>query len=1197
MPAQSHTRRWFFFPAAALTLLATVLTYHHLVQPGPGGSLGVDATIDTAEVALADLERTGGWPGHIRSSFSPKNREGGIKRQRYELQRLQDPRTGEIPLGIRARELALARQMPASDLLGAGKQAASWQLRGPFNVGGRTRALAIDLDYNGTSNRRILAGGISGGVFLSEDGGASWQLTTSLEASPSVSSIAQDPNQRNIWYHGTGEFLGASAGGVGGNWLSQGIAKSTDGGRSWSILPSTLQGNSPTGFDSLFDFVWNVKVHPQGSVVLAATFGGIFRSTDGGASFQQVLGQQTSPFNRITDVAIGADGAVYATLSRNGSGLSTYGVFRSTDVGQTWSNISPPTLGNDPYRMVLAPAPSDPGTLYLVVQANQQGAKATDHQLFRLQGGTWSDLSGRLPTFTQPGPQGQPPIEGIDSFNSQGGYDLVAHVKPDNPNVVWIGGNSLYRSTDGGQTFEQVGGYANHYEVALYDNQHPDQHSIAFYPGRPNSMITGHDGGLSTTDNSLQSPQRWTSLNNGYLTSQFYTIAIDPQAGSNTIIGGLQDNGTWRTDAVNGTSPWSSVFGGDGSYTALVPGGNPFYVSSQNGAVIRADIQGNNLVGTFIQPQGATNFLFIAPFHLDPADPRVMYLAAGSQVWRNSNLDQIPTGNGQPTTVNWSPLTRSEVAGTQVTMSASTTVPAGRLYVGATDFQSRTVLTRVDDPAGNGPGVNITPPGVAGGSFPAGFGINPQDGDEVLATFSNYRVPSLFYTTDGGTSWQDVEGNLGGEDGPSVRWAAIVPSGTGKVYFVATSTGLYSTTTLNGANTVWAKEGAQVIGNVVVDMIASRPEDGLVVVGTHGRGVYSASITPAGQGGGGGGAAVAAVNVGQIDLAVGLDGQREASFDIQNTGGAPLTYTLTARDPQDVPPSASPAASALRPPVKSLADPGPRLRFGDQRGDQRGPLSTPAQSGEAAPAGADVLALSAGDDVLFLDDGDASADTFFGWGPDGATQRIPFVWMNGFNTGAQPFSLEAVQFFMRTEFEATNAPTITVYDGDLNERASGSIALQTSQAGMWYEVELDQPLAFGAGEDLFIEIDAVNTALDFPAGTDCTATVTGQSFFYDWDTGLYQTLTGDASCAVPAFLIRARGTAGGGGGGTNQPPVADIRVSPLQGGVGETLTFDASGSTDADGQIVSYLWSFGDGTTSTQSVTTHAYAAAGTYAL
>jgi hypothetical protein len=90
----------------------------------------------------------------------------------------------------------------------------------------------------------------------------------------------------------------------------------------------------------------------------------------------------------------------------------------------------------------------------------------------------------------------------------------------------------------------------------------------------------------------------------------------------------------------------------------------------------------------------------------------------------------------------------------------------------------------------------------------------------------------VFYSSNGGTTWTDVEGNLAGENGPSVRWAAIVPSGGSKVYFLAASTGVYSTTALNGANTQWVQEGNTSIGNVVVDMIVARPEDELLVAGT-----------------------------------------------------------------------------------------------------------------------------------------------------------------------------------------------------------------------------------------------------------------------------------------------------------------------------------------------------------------------------
>jgi photosystem II stability/assembly factor-like uncharacterized protein len=730
---------------------------------------------------------------------------------------------------------------------GAELFSATWTPRGPINVGGRTRALAVDLNYNGTSNRRILAGGVTGGMFLSEDDGATWKMTTAPEQTPSVTCLAQDPHNRDVWYYGTGEFIGSVDDGKEGDLYGHGIFKSTDGGNTWTSLPGTVQNNQTNRLDSFFDHIWNIAVSPQHSaVVFAATYGGIFRSHDGGNSWQLHLGRSSnqSDFSPVTDVAIASDGAVYATLSRpNGLNIpdADYGVFRSITGGDTWADVTPLNLVRNPYRMVLGTAPSDPNTVYLLVQATSGGTSAEEHQFFRYNAGTnnWTELSSRLPNDAT--------IVG-GSFNSQGGYDLLVKVKPDNPNVVWIGGTNLFRSTDGGQNFEVVGGYKPIEDVELYDNHHPDQHAMTFFPNNPNAMISGHDGGLSKTTNALQSPQTWTSLNLGYVTTQFYAVAIDPNPGSETIVGGMQDNSSWATVNGNFQTPWTTVGFGDGAYAAIAPGGYPYYVSSQSGSILRRrePINQTNLDNyTFIKPitpNGQRDFLFITPFQLDPNDPKVMYVTVANGVWRNSNLDAIPEGNDRLTDINWSALSASAVPNAEATTLAVSKTPANRLYFGVIG-QGLTALVRVDNAPGNPTGVQITPPGVTPGSYPACIAINPDNADEIITVFSNYNVPSIFYSSDGGASWTDIEGNLAGENGPSLRWATIVPTNSGKVYFLATSAGLYSTTALNGAHTTWVQEASSTIGNVVVEMIVARPADGLLVACTHGRGVYSAQLS------------------------------------------------------------------------------------------------------------------------------------------------------------------------------------------------------------------------------------------------------------------------------------------------------------------------------------------------------------------
>ena len=122
--------------------------------------------------------------------------------------------------------------------------------------------------------------------------------------------------------------------------------------------------------------------------------------------------------------------------------------------------------------------------------------------------------------------------------------------------------------------------------------------------------------------------------------------------------------------------------------------------------------------------------------------------------------------------------------------------------------------------------------------------LNPNN---VLVTFSNYGVISIFYSNNGGTTWTAVAGNLeefpdGSGNGPSVAWGHIYNNGAISKYYAGTSVGLYSTDSLNGLNTIWTQEGPNTIGNVVVDMITSRIYDSLIVVATHGNGIYTNQV-------------------------------------------------------------------------------------------------------------------------------------------------------------------------------------------------------------------------------------------------------------------------------------------------------------------------------------------------------------------
>ncbi|MEN8192749.1 MAG: PKD domain-containing protein [Bacteroidota bacterium] len=1102
----------------------------------------------------------------VRSSFSSKNREDVQERFEYEFARLKDPVSNKIPSNIRTKELNFAKKLPNKmDLNKTANKVVleSWVQRGPINVGGRTRALAIDLDYNGSSNKRILAGGVSGGMFLSEDDGLTWERTTSNSQLPSVTCLAQDPTNKNVWYYGTGEFTGNSAS-SGGLYLGEGIFKSTDGGNSWTQLTSTYQGSKLTVFDNYLDIIWNIAVHPQNGAVYAATYGAILLSTNGGTSWAEALvGQAASGYSERTDVVIASNDDVYAALSKNGIGLNSgeYGIFRSTN-GTDFVNINPAGLSSDPYRIVLGTAPSDANTLYVLVQANQNGSVATDHQLFKYNSGSnsWVNLSANLPH--------EDGVDGNASFSSQGGYDLLVKVKPDNPDVIWIGGTNLYRSTNAGQSFTRVGGYKSAANYEGYENSHADFHSMTFYPNDPNSMINGHDGGLSKTNDVLEQPQNWTLLNQTYVTSQFYALAIDPQAGNdNLIIGGLQDNGSWATESTSYEDNWFDMLGGDGGYAAVAPGAQNMYVSSQLGFVVRYSYQNNQWLSSVVQPN-AQNFQFIAPYVLDPNNANVMYIAAGNAVWRNSDLSGISHNNYNATSVNWSELNNSAVVNTAVTTLSISKQPANRLYFGATDNQSNTYIVRVDNAQNNPSGTDITPSGITGGSYPSYVGINSNDADEILVTFSNYNVPSIWHSSNGGANWTNVEGNLGGENGPSVRCATIMPDGS---YYLATSTGVYSTQTLSGSGTTWALEGADVIGNVVVDMLALRAEDGFMVAGTHGRGVYSTKV-------GSGSAARAVTDKQSLTLRARPGESGSTTFTLSNTGGSTLNFNISVSGDLILAKQTSSnivlkKTTSNRNLFDKIKNDGTQsttyLKFVENKNKTKLTKET------------NIL----GDDVWILDDGDASADQFLGW-EDGTD----LYWYNEFNLSGFDFQLDEIQFFMRTESASSNSIYLAVYDQSATVVSEGYIDYNTSTNGTWFSATLDPALDFSDGESFYIEVGTDGTGIPYPAGIDVDATVKDKTFYWDGET--WQNLNTISGFENGAALIRAVGTAST---TANQNPVAVANVNPTQANVNDMITFDGSGSYDNDGNIASYLWNFGDGATSTQQTAQHSYSQANTY--
>ena len=735
--------------------------------------------------------------------------------------RLRDPNTGMIPANIGRRERAFAATLPIKAYRNY-----NWDQRGPWNVGGRTRAIAFDvLDEN-----IWLAGSVTGGIWRSTDAGMSWDKVTDDLDPHSITSIVQDtrPGHENVWYAGTGEKYGVnSQTSFEALYSGDGMLKSTDGGLSWFPLTAT-QSNTPTTYleNGDMDFVWRVVTDPSdmvNDVVLAAVYNGIMRSEDGGATWTEVLGFNQgsffSPYSDNLDLVVTSTGVFYATFSANGPDK---GVWRSPD-GVNWTNITATFFPNSFGRLTMAVNPLDENVIWIFGASNT--GFGNNHGVYRYQyisgdgsgtGGAWSDRSANLPdqSCATPGI-----TTDLAKLSTQQSFDVHIGIHPVDTSVIYIAGTSIWRNEDAfthDSTNSWIGGYrcesipidsiAFDYQ---YTNHHPDQHYITFLPSDPSKLVNANDGGIYVTTDCLADSVSWESRNNGYITTQHYGVMIEPGAATSDIVfGGMQDNGTWWTNSANVSTPWKRIGLGDGMYGAVSNGLDYYITCKQRGRMYLKDIDanGNVLAQERLDPEGGpTTYNWANSFKVDPNDDNILYWNGNDRIWRLKGIRNINLGfdmQNKDTSIYWEPLDSSDappgassISDIETCIDAPGTVwygtSNGRVFrVDNTWATDQTQMSLTELTGANWPGTPPTPK-----PYVSCVSVDPYHQNNIVVTFANYGVPSIWYTTDGGIVWDNISGNLethpsGSGDGPAVFWAEYYVDGT---IFVGTSTGLYST--------------------------------------------------------------------------------------------------------------------------------------------------------------------------------------------------------------------------------------------------------------------------------------------------------------------------------------------------------------------------------------------------------------------
>ncbi len=601
---------------------------------------------------------------------------------------------------------------------------------GPFDVAGRVRALLIDA----ADSSRIFAGGISGGLWVSENAGKTWKPIADQNQSLAVSCITQNPFNPSEIYYGTGEGTGNSADLEGG-----GIFKSSDGGK--TFLPLVASQSV-----AAFKVIWDIEYSKSDvNTFYIGTASGLYRTTNNGASFKNIY-SATKGFHEILTYP---DGRVWAAL--DGAGILDG---KEDTAGIVFSKFTStlPTSGIG--RISMAYCKKFPSVAYCQFMNSGSTAlvglyKTSDH------GKTWKKLS--TPTTT-----------GVYSW---AWYCLGTGVSPVDSNFVCLLSVKALASANGGSSWTEM------------NYSHADYHSSAFYPAGKN-MLIGNDGGVyNYSVKNFTSAE--VSLNNGLNITQFYTGNYD-ENNSTKFIGGTQDNGT---HLFNG-SAFVKAYGGDGAHCAF-SSTSPYYlyVSSQNGEIRRLN---QNLGGEVnIKPSGTYSFWFINPFEVNRKDGNQVYVLSKTRIlvstnaggtWSNlsNNLNKTvlslgvsyeknPTvyfgGGGttlyRATKASTTTLQEFDLTSTSPTLAKASVINCikvnyqnpSTVYLSMSDVNTKPRVWKLNGALGNTPTwKNIS------GNLPASLPvncveINPQDSNMMLAGTDF----GLYSSSNGGDSWSKEE--------------------------------------------------------------------------------------------------------------------------------------------------------------------------------------------------------------------------------------------------------------------------------------------------------------------------------------------------------------------------------------------------------------------------------------------------------
>ncbi|MEL6535176.1 MAG: T9SS type A sorting domain-containing protein [Bacteroidota bacterium] len=804
----------------ALTALSTVvglaaigMTYLHSQQQPT-----VETITETNQEKRKHLEEAKGYdePGMFLKLHAYLLTEKGQSQPAYKA-------------GYVVHELEEALQLAAKRPFSARGESVTWVERGPGNVAGRTPGVWID-PADDTHNTWLL-GSSGGGIWKTTDGGDTWRSVTDDLPNQTISDLRGTTADPMVIYAGTGKkFVGSS---VPGN----GVLKSTDGGETWTVLPSTLD-------DPRFVNVSRVAVNQANpNEITVSTFNDtnidadnvisyLLKSTDGGATWVVEM-EETSEIQQV--IAHDQD------FDLQYASINSQGVYRSTDGGETWQEVLGAgniALDGSPLgRIEIGLVPGNTDFIYLAIES-----EASVLLFSADQGETWFRVQGNTAATQSLG----------DWLGSQGWYDNTIVGHPYNDSTVLVGGVStilritLDEMTDTNEFTAEVevlsDGYGDFVDGPGSKGVHVDHHNLVIVPISEEEetyyLFNGNDGGLAvsfdegetfiqTGDTFKEEGDEVFETMSGYNTVEFY--GVDKMNGEDRYVAGAQDNGSWVSAAdPTENSVWASAPSGDG-FQAAWHYDNPDWIleSSQFNDVYRTTDGGETWQSANIPGNGP----FVTEIENSKQDADLVFVATSSGVARSIDFGATWEVLTMPNSWQYSGFTTPiaiSLVNPEVVWSGASMDDASRVSL-SQDGGSTWVETSGYDLAERGAITNIT--------------THPTDEAVAYVMFSQANGPKILKTEDYGDTWEDITGYTTNEETsatgfPNVpAYSMVVMPYNEDIIWAGTAIGIVES--LDGGDTWNLKTDHNLPAVAVWDM---RIVNEQVVIATHGRGIWSATL-------------------------------------------------------------------------------------------------------------------------------------------------------------------------------------------------------------------------------------------------------------------------------------------------------------------------------------------------------------------